>query len=218
MLKISPSLLACDFTRMGREMRDIREAGADMLHVDVMDGQFVPNISMGQPVLASLKKACPDIYYDVHLMILDPLRYVEDFVRAGADMVVFHVESRSDPRETIAAIRSCDVHAGMAMKPGTAAHEVFPYLSELDMVLVMTVEPGFGGQAFMPQTMPKVTKLRERCSALGLHTDIQVDGGIGLETGPVAVKSGANVLVAGSAIFNAPDYAAAIAELRRVCD
>ena len=214
MIQISPSILSCDFARMGEEVNAMYKAGADLIHFDVMDGHFVPNISIGLPVLASLRKATK-APLDVHLMISDPLTYAPQFVDHGADIVVFHIESDSDPRKVIQALRDKNVgKVGLSLKPGTPAQAVFPYLEELDMVLVMTVEPGFGGQTFMADMCPKITAIRQECNRLGLDMDIEVDGGINAETIKQTAQAGANVFVAVSALFGKPDYAAALRTLR----
>ncbi len=213
MIKISPSILAADFANLGSEAVAMDRAGVEMLHIDVMDGVFVPNLSIGVPVVASLRKATQN-YFDVHLMIIDPIRYIDAFAKAGADMITFHIESQSDIRETIKKIKSHGIHAGVVLKPATPAEEVFPYLPLVDMVLVMTVEPGFGGQKFMADMMDKVSAIRKERDRLGLKLDIEVDGGIDNSTAAVAVKAGANVLVAGSALFSKPDYTAAVSQLR----
>lgn len=214
MLKIAPSILSCDFANLGKEVNDMKLAGADLIHVDVMDGHFVPNISLGLPVVASLRKST-DMFLDVHLMISDPFTYGPQFADAGADMVVFHIESDSPPQAVIDAIKSKGKKVGISLKPKTAAQEVFPYLDQLDMVLVMTVEPGFGGQKFMADMCPKLEIIRRECERLGLLTmDIQVDGGIDNNTIAAAYSAGANVFVAGSALYGKPDYKKAVDELR----
>ncbi len=214
MIKISPSMLSCDFSKIGEEAEIIANSGADMLHLDVMDGHFVPNITFGAPVIKSIRNRS-DIVFDVHLMISDPLKYAEDFVKAGADIITFHVESDSDVRKTIEKIKSLSCKVGLSVKPATPIEEVFPYLEDIDMVLVMTVEPGFGGQSFMDDMMEKITVLKDKLSETGKTVDIQVDGGINEETVSVVAKAGANVFVAGSAVFGCENYEKAISSLRR---
>lgn len=195
-IKISPSILASDYANLRTELEKCEKAGADLIHIDVMDGHFVPNISIGIPVVEALKKVCT-IPFDVHLMISEPLKYAEDFANAGADIICFHIESDSDPVKTVDKILSLGKKAAVAVKPGTDIDGVIPLLDKLSMVLVMTVEPGFGGQSFIESTMPKIEKLRK----IAPHIDIEVDGGINAETIKTASRAGANVFVAGSAVF-----------------
>ncbi|MCM1544132.1 MAG: ribulose-phosphate 3-epimerase, partial [Ruminococcus sp.] len=181
----------------------------------VMDGHFVPNITLGAPIVKCMRK-CSDLVFDVHLMISDPKKYIPDFVKAGADVITFHIESDSPVEETIDLIRESGCVASLSVKPGTPVEEVFPYLDKLGMVLVMTVEPGFGGQGFMADMMPKVTALRKEIDRRNLNVDIQVDGGVSLKTVEQCAQAGANVLVAGSAIFGSDDPKATISELRSI--
>ena len=214
MIKISPSILSADFANLGQEARDMDAAGVEMLHIDVMDGHFVPNISYGAPVYKMIRKDFSRIF-DVHLMISEPLKYVEDFANAGADMITFHVECDSDIQATIDKIKACGKQVGLVLKPKTPASALKPYLDQLDMVLVMTVEPGFGGQSFMYDMMPKVKEIREMITATGKDIDLEVDGGVNAETAKICVENGANVLVAGSYLFkHKVKYAEAVATLR----
>jgi ribulose-phosphate 3-epimerase len=214
-LRISPSILAADFARLGDEVKAVEAAGADMIHVDVMDGQFVPNITVGPVVVKALRRST-QLPLDLHLMIVDPDRFVEDFARAGADMINVHAEAVPDLAKTVAHIRSTGKKAAVALRPATPIDVVLPVLADLQMVLVMTVNPGFSGQKFMGEVVPKIGALRAEVERRGLDVDIQVDGGINLETVSTVVAAGANVLVAGYGVYRAPnhDYAAAIAALR----
>ena len=209
MLQISPSILSADFSRLEREVADVEAGGAHMLHIDVMDGHFVPNISFGACVVSS-RRPKTQLFFDVHLMISDPLAYAPSFAKAGADMITFHYESDADARKTIDVIRGLGLKVGMAVKPGTDVSVLEPFLPQLDLALVMTVEPGFGGQKFMPQMMPKVEYLRRWAQKTHASLWIQVDGGIDAVTAGTAAAAGADVLVAGSAVFGAADRQDAI--------
>ena len=213
-LKIAPSILSANFAALGADCAAAVNAGADMLHIDVMDGHFVPNLTVGIPVIKGLRSES-DAFFDVHLMLTDPALYVEKFAQAGADLISFHVEANSDIDETIALIKKCGKKAGLVIKPATAAQALFEHLKKVDLVLVMSVEPGFGGQQFMPQALEKLTALKAeaaRQNITGLM--IEVDGGINEQTAALARQAGANVLVAGTAVFGAKNYKAAIAALR----
>ena len=212
---ISPSILSADFVNLERDMNLLKETGAPWAHVDVMDGIFVPNITIGIPVVAALRK-CTDLVLDVHLMIDRPVRYVEDFVKAGADYVTVHVEA-DQPQNTLEAldkIRAMGAKAGIVLKPRTPVEAAIPYLEKCDMILVMTVEPGFGGQSFMADQMPKVAQLREWLDDVNPECLVEVDGGVDLKTAPVCKEAGAQVLVSGSAYFKAADKPAFVREIQ----
>ena len=213
MIKISPSVLACDFTKLGEEVADIERAGADMVHLDVMDGRFVTNISFGLPVIEALRKKS-GMVFDVHLIIVEPELYAKRFIDAGADIVTFHYEATEDPAALLDLISENGAMAAISIKPGTPAEAVFPYLEKCDMVLVMTVEPGYGGQALIPETLDKVKVIRDEITKRGLNVYVQVDGGITADNAPAAIEAGADILVAGSSVFKAKDRKEAIDKLR----
>lgn len=197
---LSPSILAADFTRLGEQIEEACKAGAEYVHIDVMDGVFVPSISFGMPVIRTIRKVT-DKVFDVHLMIVEPERYVKEFKACGADSITFHLEATEDAEETIALIRSLGCRVGMSIKPRTPVEAVRKYLSKLDMLLVMTVEPGFGGQQYIPESTERIRQVRQMADELGIDLDIQVDGGITRDNARVVLDAGANVIVAGSAIF-----------------
>ena len=215
MMKISPSILSCDYGKIAEELKDMELAGADYMHIDVMDGHFVPNLTLGAPVIKCIRKAT-DVPFDVHLMISDPLKYIDDFCDAGADIITFHTECDSPIDETIDKILSRGVKASLTVKPKTPVEDIFPYLDKLSMVLVMTVEPGFGGQSFMEDVMAKVSALRSEINSRGLDCEIEVDGGINEKTIAVAAAAGADVFVSGNALFSSVDRKAAVEKFKAI--
>lgn len=208
---VSASILSADLLNLQSEIRKLEENHVDWIHFDVMDGVFVPNISYGIPVLAQIDKAT-DMFLDVHLMITDPLKYVGEFTKAGADMITFHLESTSDTMETIRAIKQTGCRVGISIKPNTPAEDVFQYIEYVDMVLVMTVEPGFGGQKFIDMS-DKIRRIREYADKNNCNIDIEVDGGIDGRTAPIVKEAGANVLVSGSYLFKAENMTDAVGKL-----
>ncbi|MCL2827151.1 MAG: ribulose-phosphate 3-epimerase [Oscillospiraceae bacterium] len=215
MVKIAPSVLAADFVNLQRDIIGVAQAGADYLHIDVMDGVFVPNISIGIPVVKAIRQVT-DMPLDVHLMIIKPIRFVAQFAQAGADLISFHLEA-DEPQQIQAAIdkvKSLGKKVGLSLKPNTPANALLPYLHDLDLILIMTVEPGFGGQAFMANQLEKIRSVAALIETAGTSCELSVDGGIDPTTAPLVRAAGANVLVAGSAIFGEPDRGAAIAALR----
>ncbi len=215
MVKIAPSILSADFVKLGAEIEDIRSAGAEYVHFDVMDGIFVPNISIGIPVLKSVRRMT-DMFLDVHLMIDRPVRYAKAFCDAGADLVMLHVEADSyqNISDAVDIVRENGKRVGLSVKPRTPAGVLYPFIDRLDMVLVMTVEPGFGGQSFMHDQLPKISELRQEIDRRGLDCELEVDGGIDPVTARLVKDAGATVLVAGSAVFGKPDRKAQIDAIR----
>ena len=213
MVKIAPSILACDLANLEKEVSDIEKAGAELVHIDVMDGMFVTNISFGLPVVEALRKKS-NLAFDVHLMIEAPERYAARFIDAGADILTFHIEACEDPETLLDTIHECGAMAAVSVKPGTPIESIYSLLEKCDMVLIMTVEPGYGGQSFMPEMVEKIVKLKAEIENRELNVMIQVDGGINAETAKICREAGADILVAGSSVFKSDDRKAAIDALR----
>jgi len=199
-IKISPSILSCDFSEIGKEIEKLNHSGADLIHVDVMDGHFVPNLTFGPPVIKKIRK-CSDLPFDVHLMISPVEKYIKDYAEAGADIITFHPEATEDIGKTIEVIRSYNKKVGISLNPETPSSVIENYLKEIDLILIMSVNPGFAGQKFMPEVLEKVKFFRCKIDNEKLNVDIEIDGGIDFETAPLAIKAGANILVSGTTIF-----------------
>jgi len=213
MLKIAPSILSADFAKLGEEILAVERAGADYIHVDVMDGHFVPNITIG-PLIVEAIRPVTKLPLDVHLMIDNPDQYIEAFAKAGADYITVHVEACRHLHRTIHHIKSFGIKAGVVLNPATPVNTIQHILNDIDMVLLMSVNPGFGGQKFIPEVLPKIRKVKEMADSIGKEIEIEIDGGVNSETAKLCVEAGANVLVAGSAIYDQEDYAAAISLIR----
>ncbi|MFE8695227.1 ribulose-phosphate 3-epimerase [Cytobacillus sp. FJAT-53684] len=213
MVKIAPSILSADFSKLGEEIKDVERGGADYIHVDVMDGHFVPNITIG-PLIVEAIRPVTKLPLDVHLMIENPDQYIEAFAKAGADYITVHVEACRHLHRTIHYIKSFGVKAGVVLNPATSVHTIEDIINDLDMVLLMTVNPGFGGQKFISSVLPKIAAVKKMADSKGLNIEIEVDGGVNEETAKLCIEAGANVLVAGSAVYNQKDRAQAIAAIK----
>jgi len=214
MVKVAPSILSADFSRLGEEIKDVEQGGADYIHVDVMDGHFVPNITIGSLIVDAIRPVTK-LPLDVHLMIENPDQYIEDFAKAGADYITVHVEACRHLHRTIHQIKSLGVKAGVVLNPATPVESITSIIDDVDMVLLMTVNPGFGGQKFIHSVLPKIRQVHNLAAARGLDIEIEVDGGVNEETAKLCIEAGANVLVAGSAVYNNKDRGQAIAALRQ---
>lgn len=209
---IAPSLLSADFTRMGEEVREIETVGAKVLHIDIMDGHFVPNLTFGYSMVKALRPLT-GMVFDVHLMISHPLDYIKHFAQAGSDIITVHIECDDDAQACIDLIHACGKKAGLSVKPATPPDALFPYLDKLDHILVMTVEPGFGGQSMMPECLDKIAVIKAECARRGLTVPVMIDGGVNAANAATAAQAGADMMVAGNAVFGAPDRAAAFRAL-----
>ena len=214
MIKVAPSILSADFSKLGEEIIKIDQAGADMIHIDVMDGHFVPNLTLGAPIVKALRTVTK-LPFDVHLMINNPENLIDDFIAAGADIITIHIEAANHLHRLVQKVKSSGVKVAVSLNPATPLNTLEEILPELDMVLLMSVNPGFGRQSFIPATLNKIARLKELIDAKKLKIDIQVDGGINLETAPKVIKHGANILVAGSAVYGSNDIKGTIAQLKQ---